>query len=293
MPNQTTAPLVSIVMPTFNRANFIEETIGTIQKQTYTAWELIIIDDGSSDNTSEIVHQIDDDRILYYQLGHVGMEHARNTGLQKAKGEFIGFMDSDDLWAPTKLEKQLSYFAENTKTSFCLTGGFEFKTPGEPIVFYYKQRTGTSEGQLFVPFFQSRVVAATASLLFKRECLDTVCFTEQIELAHIHFILNLARHFHGIILYEPLSYRRLHQSNYSTLNSSKRHRDGINLIKHYRKILPRQIFSDALLKSHIHYGENCLTRNEKLIAIKEFLRAWKYQPFNIVPIKKMAKAILS
>src|SRR5689334_4331637 len=105
---ENNAPLVSIVMPAYNRANFIIETIDSIQKQTYSNWELIIVDDGSTDRTSEIIMNIEDKRIRYYKEQHRGMEDARNFGLEKARGEFIGFMDSDDLWAINKLERQLS-----------------------------------------------------------------------------------------------------------------------------------------------------------------------------------------
>jgi glycosyltransferase involved in cell wall biosynthesis len=101
------APLVSIVMPTYNRAQYILETIKSIQKQTYCSWELIIVDDGSDDNTRQLVNQINDERVTYYYNSHVGMEHTRKIGLDIAKGDFIGFMDSDDLWAPTKLQKQV------------------------------------------------------------------------------------------------------------------------------------------------------------------------------------------
>jgi glycosyltransferase involved in cell wall biosynthesis len=293
MPHQTSAPIISIIMPTYNRADFLEDTIRSIQNQTYPAWELIIVDDGSSDNTQEILNQIIDKRIQYYKGSHIGMEHARNTGLQKAKGEFIGFMDSDDFWATDKLQKQVSYFAQNSEVAFCLTGGYEFERPGYPLVFFYRQKAGTRRGSLFVPFFQSNVVAATSSLLFRRQCLDIVSFREQAELAHIHFILSLSMHFEGVILYEHLSFRRLHQSNYSTINSRKRHYDGIKLIKSYKEFVPRAVFIDALLKSHINYGENCLHTHEKLLAIGEFMRAWKYNPLNIVPLKKIAKAIVS
>jgi len=293
MPNQTSAPLISIVMPTYNRADFIQDTIRSVQNQSYHNWELIIIDDGSADNTPEIVRQINDKRIRYHHFIHSGMEHARNTGLQKTKGQLIAFLDSDDLWSPNKLQEQVNYFAVNNQVAFCLTGGYEFESPGHPLVFYYKQKTGTSHGNLFVPFFQSKLVAATSSLLFRRQCLDTVAFREQTELAHIHFILGLTMHFEGVILYEHLSFRRLHQSNYSKINSRKRHYDGIDLIKRYKNFIPHNVFTDALLKSHVNYGENCLGRNEKFVAIMEFIRAWKYQPFNIVPFKKIAKTIVS
>ena len=284
-------PLLSIIMPTYNRANFIIETIESIQNQTHTNWELLIIDDGSNDNTEELVISINDNRIHYYKEIHQGMEKARKTGLERAKGELIGFMDSDDLWAPTKLEKQVKVFEDNPEIHFSLTGGYEFMKCEEPLVFFYNQRTGIKKGELFIPFFQSRFVAVPQTLVFKKACLNNVNFSENLELAHIHFILSLALQFKGAILYEALLHRRLHDDNFSTVHQVKRHFDGIKLIRHYKKNLPPHIFADALLRSQINFGETCLKNNQRLKALSAFTLAWKYKPHSIIPIKKIAKVL--
>jgi len=288
----TTSPLISIIIPTYNRANYIAETIESIRQQTYANWELIIVDDGSDDDTSEIVRAIPDKRIRFFKGPHSGMEKARNEGLEKANGELIGFMDSDDLWSPDKLEKQLSVFREHPQIAFCLTGGYEFKKNGEPSVYFYKQREGLKHGNLFLAFFQSEVVALPASLLFKKTCLDVTGFFKKLELAHIHFILSLAIHFEGAIVYEPLLYRRMHDRSYSHVHRIKRHYDGLEMIKQYRRQLPRKVFIDSLFKSHINFGEVCLNKAERWMAMHEFFQAWKYKPLSIVPVKKLMKAVL-
>jgi glycosyltransferase involved in cell wall biosynthesis len=284
-------PLISIVMPTYNRGYLVMETIESIQKQTYPYWELLVIDDGSDDNTAEVIKVINDQIIHYYQQPHYGMERARDHGLSKAKGELIGFMDSDDLWATTKLEKQLRVFHEFPDIAFCLTGGYEFKEQDKALVFYYKQNTGWKTGNLFMSFFKSELVAATSTLIFRKQCLETTGIPSHIELAHIHFILELAARFQGCILYEPLHYRRMHADNYSTLHQTQRHYDGVELIKHYKDKLPRKIFAETLIKSHINFGEICLKSKKRRKAIKEFFKAWKYKPLNLVPAKKIAKTL--
>jgi glycosyltransferase involved in cell wall biosynthesis len=290
--DDNTPTLISIVMPTYNRGYLIGETIESIRKQTYPHWELIIVDDGSDDNTAESIKAIPDQRIRYFEKTHLGMEKARNFGLSKAKGELIGFMDSDDLWATAKLEKQLEVFNKFPDVAFCLTGGYEFKEYGKPLVFYYKQNTGHRLGNLFVSFFKSGLVAATPTLVFKKHCLENIQLPEQVELAHIHFILRLALRFNGCVLYDALLYRRMHANNYSSLHQTKRHYDGIELIKNYKNDLPKRIFVEALLKSHINFGEIYLKSRKKWKAIGEFFRAWKYQPFSLIPAKKIAKALL-
>ena len=107
--------LVSIITPSYNSAKFIAETIQSVQNQTYPNWEMIIVDDGSSDETENVVLSIiqNDNRIQFHKLTqNSGPAVARNTGIEKAKGNYIAFLDSDDLWKPQKLEKQLLFMEE-------------------------------------------------------------------------------------------------------------------------------------------------------------------------------------
>ena len=107
--------LVSIIMPSYNTAPYIAETIGSVLKQTYQNWELIIIDDCSSDNTDQIVKPFfSDERIKYIKNEkNSGAAVSRNRALREAKGKWIAFLDSDDLWMSEKLEKQISFMEKN------------------------------------------------------------------------------------------------------------------------------------------------------------------------------------
>ena len=108
--------LVSIITPTYNCANFIAGTIKSVQNQTYQNWELIVSDDCSTDNSRDIVNNfvIKDNRIIYIcNEKNSGAAVTRNNALQRAKGRWIAFLDSDDLWEPTKLERQLDFMEKN------------------------------------------------------------------------------------------------------------------------------------------------------------------------------------
>ena len=107
--------LVSIIMPSYNTAKFISETIESVLVQTYTNWELIIVDDCSTDNTDEVVKSfLSDNRIKYItNEKNSGAAVSRNRALREAKGKWIAFLDSDDLWLPVKLEKQIAFMKEN------------------------------------------------------------------------------------------------------------------------------------------------------------------------------------
>lgn len=106
--------LVSIIMPSYNTGKFIGETINSVIDQTYINWELIIVDDCSSDNTDEIVKNIKDSRIVYLKNEkNMGAAVSRNRALREAKGKWIAFLDSDDLWKENKLEKQIKFMKDN------------------------------------------------------------------------------------------------------------------------------------------------------------------------------------
>lgn len=119
-----TCPLISIITPSFNAGSFIKETIRSVQSQSYTNWEMIVVDDLSKDNTLEIVkeEQKKDDRIKLIVLEeNSGAAIARNIGIDHAKGKYLAFLDSDDLWLPEKLEKQL-VFMQSKDIGFAFTG---------------------------------------------------------------------------------------------------------------------------------------------------------------------------
>lgn len=107
--------LVSIIMPSYNTGGFIAESIISVLKQTYKNWELIIVDDCSSDNTDEVVGRfLKDDRIRYLKNEkNRGAAISRNRALREAKGKWIAFLDSDDLWLPEKLVKQIDFMEKN------------------------------------------------------------------------------------------------------------------------------------------------------------------------------------
>ena len=123
--------LVSVIMPSYNTAQYISESIRSVINQTYQKWELIIVDDYSADNTDEIIKLfLSDSRIRYYKNDkNLGAAISRNKALRKAKGKWIAFLDSDDLWFPEKLEKQVQFMKDNSY-NFSYTNYLEIDTSG-------------------------------------------------------------------------------------------------------------------------------------------------------------------
>jgi glycosyltransferase involved in cell wall biosynthesis len=117
-------PNVSVVIPTYNREDVISRAIDSVLKQTYTNFEIIIVDDGSTDNTEEVINELQKqhEEIKYFSQDNAGAAVARNHGIRKADGNYIAFLDSDDQWLPEKLETQLELFRESDQVNIGFVG---------------------------------------------------------------------------------------------------------------------------------------------------------------------------
>ena len=107
--------LVSVITPSYNSSSFISKSIHSVQSQTYESWEMIIVDDCSTDNSCEIIQDLNrsDNRIKLVRLNkNIGPAASRNISIEKSKGKYIAFLDSDDIWLPAKLEKQVQFMQD-------------------------------------------------------------------------------------------------------------------------------------------------------------------------------------
>lgn len=155
--------LVSIIVPVYNVENFIEETMDCVLAQTYCNWELLLVEDCSSDSTVTLIQQYmdktGDSRIrLIRQPSNMGAARARNRGLREAKGRYIAYLDADDLWEPEKLEKELAFMKEKG-AAFAFTG-YEFA-----------DETGKGMG---------KVVHVPEELTYKQALSNTTIFTTTV-----------------------------------------------------------------------------------------------------------------
>jgi glycosyltransferase involved in cell wall biosynthesis len=127
-------PEVSIIIPTYNRSNFMLECLDSIWKQTYNNYEVIIVDDGSTDNTRDILKaSIQDNRIIYFYQKNQGAARARNKGIESASGKFITFLDSDDCFLPNKLLNQIKYFEKFPDANIVHSNFYKFDQDGNNL----------------------------------------------------------------------------------------------------------------------------------------------------------------
>ena len=205
---------VSIIIPTFNRANLIKDTINSVLAQSYKNFELIIGDDGSTDNTEEVINSIKDLRIVYLPLPHAGLPATpRNKGIEISKGEFIAILDSDDLWLPNKLEKCLSCFESMTSMGLVCSNEFIIKKT-VPTLETLQERNGKDEFIDLKKLFMGNIISSSTAVVH-RKCLDNVGnFNESKSFRAVEdyqLWLRIASKFPILYLGEPLGYCRFHE----------------------------------------------------------------------------------
>lgn len=162
-------PLVSVVIPAYNDEKYIEETIQSVLLQTYKNIEIIVVDDGSSDSTAELVRQLGSN-IKLLQVKNGGPAKARNAGIKTSSGEYIAFLDADDVWFPEKIEYQLDMFKENTGLVY--TGRLWIDSSGNPLKDQPVQNNFPS-GQIFDAMLSANYMV-TSSVILRRDVIDKI-----------------------------------------------------------------------------------------------------------------------
>lgn len=165
-------PLVSVILPTYNRGRFLREAVDSVVRQTIPEWELIVVDDGSTDDSPAEIDALHDARIHVVGIAHSGSPaHARNIGIGLARGDWIAFLDSDDVWLPQKLEHQLAHFPSQPSARWSCTGFGFIDAHGAPL----PQRSGLPyeprSGWIFEPLVTFSAVASLDTLMVERRLL--------------------------------------------------------------------------------------------------------------------------
>lgn len=169
MPDEYGSTLVSVIIPTHNRVEFLKRSLASVLRQTYGELEIIIVDDASMDGTQQYITTISDERIIYIRLQvNQGGAVARNTGILKAKGKYIGFLDDDDEWFPNKLEEQLKVFKRNGNIGAVYSGFIIKDAQTEKFI---GQRKPKVMGNIYKSLLKGNIVGTTSSLVVRTEVL--------------------------------------------------------------------------------------------------------------------------
>jgi glycosyltransferase involved in cell wall biosynthesis len=287
--------LVSIIIPTYNRADLIGETIQSVIDQTYTNWELIVVDDGSSDNTSGLLSKFNNSRIRYYAIEHCGiLGKVRNVGMSHATGEYIAFLDSDDIWLPEKLEYQLSLLNKYPQASFVFGHGEQFGLGAIPP----PELETLFSGNIFLPLLlEERFVFYVPTVLFKKENLKQTGLINEslISGGDINFFLRMGYRFDGIFSNTIVVKIRKHKQSHSSSLELVAYEEYLKMIKkfHQEKLLTSGQFNLLASKQYYKLGFQYLNKGNAKKAIGEFLKYINLNPLRLNGWFRLAQSVVS
>jgi len=219
VPPSIQQPLVSIIVPTFGRLKYLRPTVASVLRQTLEDWELIIADDGSDEETRGYLRSLGADRrIRLVWLTHTGIPAlVRNAALREARGEYVAFLDSDDLWSPQKLARQVEILRARPECRWCYTAISHIDGSGEPLAEPVFGPWLPCDGAVFERLVSGPVVIRTPSVLAARELVARAGgFDETIRSGEDYDLwLRLALASEVALLDEPLVQVRRHEANHT------------------------------------------------------------------------------
>jgi len=171
-------PYVSVVIPTYNRSKPVREAVECVLKQTYTDFEVLVVDDGSTDDTAKVIKQIRDNRVKYYYKNNSGPSSARNLGLDKSKGQYISFLDSDDLWPPEYLETIIDQLDKNKDYNAAYTRIFYIQQDGTKADVSTDKRY--KSGCMTRDFFATSPSLFPSATCFHKSAWENIFWDEQL-----------------------------------------------------------------------------------------------------------------
>ena len=209
---------VSVVINCHNGDSYLEEAIMSVYAQDFTSWELVLLDNASNDGTRDIAQKFDEKLRYFYNKELLPLGAARNLAVAQCSGEYIAFLDSDDLWLPQKLSKQLERiesFPPGDRYGFCYTGATRISHSGEDIISFFKERK-TIEGEALLELMKDCFIPLSSCLIKRELYYESGRINEELnQVEEWDLWLRLAKHYKLAYVDQELTKIRFHSNNLS------------------------------------------------------------------------------
>ncbi|NJC24596.1 glycosyltransferase family 2 protein [Neolewinella antarctica] len=271
-------PFVSIILPTFNRSTMLVHAVRSVLAQTYREWELIIVDDGSTDDTAAVVAGFDDNRIRYFYQENGELSRARNRGLREVRGEYFGFLDDDDLFLPEHLSVMVAVINKDAKQHAAYRSGLILRLPGKEVKALLWDNSKSSLLQhwelhtgIFGILFQSELVVQRPfnpeQLLLEDFTWFSALLTEFSLLQHGHYTAVVQQH---------ANQRSGNYLNEDVLRENiSRLADAYNQPEVVRRV-PFDLYRRQVLHQYLHYTRQLIVNGQRKEAIKIYWESLGY-----------------
>lgn len=269
--------LISVIIPTYNRADVVKRAIASVQSQTYQDLEIIVVDDASEDNTVEVIQSITDHRLRYIcHQTNLGGSEARNTGIKQAQGQYIAFLDSDDVWLTDKLTAQLTAIAPHaSQTNLVCYGQFQKSNQ----VFY--QRTvlpvrGMQQSSVAEYLWLSGGEMLTSTLLISRSMASATLFKSKlVKHQDLDFVIRLEKQKAKFIFVPQILTIWHNEARGDRISRQVNYQASLDWIEQYRNQISNQAYQGFLLKEIVPKMIKEPTNQAK--ANQLIIQAWRDQ----------------
>lgn len=278
---------ISVIIPAYNAQHTIVETVQSVQQQTFKDIEIIVINDGSTDQTSNTVKSIEDSRIRVFDYSNGGVSTARNRGIAQANGKYISFIDADDLWTTDKLEKQLAALQKNPQAgvAYSWIAIMLDKKDNSEEASFFSGRKVSFEGNIYSQLLLENFIANGSNILAKREAIAAIGeFNSSLQPCEDwDFYLRLAANYRYVLVPE---FQILYRKSLGTLstNGLNIEASGLKVIEKTYRIAPKKLQSLKnksiaklyILCGRIYFDNSC--NSQDIIQAKQ--RLWKAIKFD-------------
>lgn len=293
---------VSILMPVYNGEQYLLETIESALAQTYKNFELLIVNDGSTDNSKSIISAyLSNPKIRYFEQQNAGVAAARNLALRNANGKYIGFLDQDDLWLPDKLSTQIEFLETNQEIAFVHSRQDYIQADGAPIADYPKDWVSDLHGKCFTELFKRNRIAVLTVLLRKNVIDDIGFFNETVSRADDYELwLRICSKYPIGFQYKKLALYRCHDTNASH-DYIKMEQAELNALETlYKKnkeafvFIDKNTLNNRFSKLHTEVANGFFwQKNNYGFALRHYLKALYFKPIDWKNIKQAFWCLLS
>lgn len=268
--------LISIIIPVYNQEKYLAETLNSVISQSYSNWECILVNDGSRDDSVNIIKQYvkQDNRFQFINSENKGVSHARNLALNQVKGDFVLFLDGDDLIHPEKLQKTISSFEENKDLSIVFNQTIYFQDTIKNTLYPFNINPQLLNFNDILLFWNEKIIIPIHSAIIKRTLLDEIKFNTELTAQEDWLVwLQLFKKNPNVkVLDEVLSYYRKHDSSRTQSFSLK--------VDHFKalQLFEKYIGSENHKKLLIHQIERYYTKaNGNAFKLNEIRRSKTYR----------------
>jgi glycosyltransferase involved in cell wall biosynthesis len=290
-------PAVSIVLPTYNGLPYLREAIESVRAQTFANWELIVIDDGSTDDSLEWLQSVVDARMRVLANEHIAHRaRLRNRGIAAARSQWIAFIDSDDRWKANKLERQLEFHAARPELLWSYTGRAVIDMNGAPFHHPQHQPWRPHSGRILGPLLAFDARIALPSVLVRRSLVDRVGgFADQRWGEDYELWIRLAQEAECGLIDEPLVEIRAHPS--TSAGRPEVIQAYLEIHERLARTSPdpveRRIARQQQIKDAVRLGENLIGRRQFAPAFAVLSSALRLRPLNLSVWYSLLRGILS